>query len=369
MRILVVHPRMSIMGGGERVAIHSMLAANRMGHEVTLLSEEFDTKRFEDFFGCYGLFDEVHEISYREFQPVVSSKALLYQRLFYYQTQFRRVLRRDRPFDLVLGTQDVGYVPNVSAPVVQYCYFPEYFRHLQTTPGSALWRIYYAPARIFYQNRVNHIDSFFAVSDYTREFVKRVWQRESTTLYPPCPTELYKSTGKDREDLVITTGRIVPEKRMHLFEDVARQLPGIRFLIIGSVTNVGDPYYRSLVEKKPENLSILLSPLRKVREIVAKAKAYVHCAEGEHFGITIVEAMASGCVPVVHDSGGPREIVTPEVGYVWRDPNEAAHQISTIVKDDALQAKLSRAASDRAELFSTKAFESSLIQNLRNYLP
>ncbi len=42
MRILVLHPRMSIKGGGERVAIHSLNAALKAGHEVCLLSEEFD---------------------------------------------------------------------------------------------------------------------------------------------------------------------------------------------------------------------------------------------------------------------------------------------------------------------------------------
>jgi len=82
MRILVVHPRMSIMGGGERVAIHSMLAGMNMGHEVTLLSEEFDVQRFEDFFGCYGLFEKVRQLSYPEFKPLVRSWALLYQRLY-----------------------------------------------------------------------------------------------------------------------------------------------------------------------------------------------------------------------------------------------------------------------------------------------
>jgi len=368
MRILVVHPRMSIMGGGERVAIHSMLASCKMGHEVSLLSEEFNTKRFEDFFGCYGLFDRVHELSYPEFKPVIGPRALLYQRLIFYQEQFRKVLAKARPFDLVLGTQDVGYVPNVSARVVQYCYFPEYFKHLQSVSASPLWKIYYSPARIFYRNRVNHIASFLSVSDYTREFVRRIWQRESSTLYPPCPTELYKSTSNNREDLVVTTGRIVPEKRMHLLADIARQLPAIKFLIIGSVANLDDPYYLSLLERKPDNLSIILSPLRKVREILSKAKVYVHCAEGEHFGITIVEAMASGCVPVVHDSGGPKEIVTPEVGFHWRYPNEATQQISMIVKDSTLRSRLSRSASERAELFSTSAFESSLMRYLTNYL-
>src|SRR2546430_6792792 len=49
-----------------RVAIHSMLAGMNMGHEVTLLSEEFDVQRFEDFFGCYGLFEKVWQLSRSE---------------------------------------------------------------------------------------------------------------------------------------------------------------------------------------------------------------------------------------------------------------------------------------------------------------
>ncbi len=37
--------------------------------------------------------------------------------------------------------------------------------------------------------------------------------------------------------------------------------------------------------------------------------------EGEHFGISIVEAMALGCLPIVHDSGGMREFVPAQYRY------------------------------------------------------
>ena len=358
---------MGIMGGGERVAIHSIMAALSMGHEVALLSEQFDTKRFEDFFGCYGLLSKVDRISYPEFRPRIASSALLYQRLYYYQRQFRATLSRGQLFDLALGTQDVGYVPTVRAPVVQYCYFPEYFSHLQSASASPLWNFYYMPARLFYKNRVKHIDKFLAVSDYTRRFVKKTWRRDSITVYPPCPVEIYKSYNQDRENLAVTVGRIVPEKRMHLFLDMAKKLPNIQFVIIGSVTSQNERYHKFLTEKSPSNLSILLSPLRKARDILTKAKVYVHCAEGEHFGITIVEAMASGCVPVVHDSGGPREIVTREVGFRWTETTQAADQISKLMENEPFRTKLSEAASVRANTFSTEAYESTLTHELAKY--
>src|SRR5437773_7000176 len=271
MRILVVHPRMSIMGGGERVAIHSMLAGMTMGHEVTLLSEEFDVQRFEDFFGCHGLFENIRILSYPCFKPLIRSWALLYQRLYYYQTQFRKTLSGKNQFDIVLSTQDVGYVPSTRAPVVQYCYFPEYFSHLQAS-SSPMWRLYYRPASAYYRNRVRRVRVLLSVSDFTRGFVQRKWGRDSTTVYPPCPVEAYSNLSRvqPRENLVVTVGRFVPEKRFHIFVEFARMVPGTRFVAIGSLSDGNSAYYELLRRLAPENVSFVLSPLRKVKDLLGR---------------------------------------------------------------------------------------------------
>jgi len=47
--------------------------------------------------------------------------------------------------------------------------------------------------------------------------------------------------------------------------------------------------------------------------------------EGEHFGIAPVEGLASGCVTVVHNSGGMREFIPPE--YRW----ETYEDLKTII--------------------------------------
>ena len=368
MKILLIHPRLSVKGGGERVAIHSILAATKAGHEVSLLTEEFDEPSFEDFFGCSGLFDQVERSYYPAFKPVLGPRALLYQRLAYHWFKIKRATSENR-FDLVLSTQDIGYVPSTSVPVIQYCYFPEYFSHLQTTSPSPVWRLYYRPASDYYRNRVHHVRTLLSVSNYTGRFVKEKWHRESLTVYPPCPVEEYSQLGKrqTRENLVVTIGRVVPEKRFHLFVELSRMIPDTRFMAIGSLSKASTGYYETLKKTAPENFSFVISPLRKVREILGRAKAYVHCAEGEHFGITIVEGMAAGCVPVVHDSGGPKEIVTSEVGFRWNNLAAAAQQIIQIAKDDNLRDQLSHAASSRAELFNARAFESQVNKVLGDY--
>ena len=364
MKVLLIHPRLSVKGGGERVAIHSILAATKAGHEVTLLSEEFDEASFADFYGCPGLFDKVDRFYYPAFKPVLGPRFLLYQRLIYHWLRIRKAVSRDS-FDIVLSTQDIGYVPSTHAPVIQYCYFPEYFSHLQTG-SSPVWRLYYRPASTYYRNRVRRVGILLSVSDFTRGFVAKKWERDSKTVYPPCPVEDYSefTNVKSRENLVVTIGRIVPEKRFHLFIELARIVPKTRFVAIGSLSDETSAYYDQLKKSAPENVSFVLSPLRKVRDILGRAMAYVHCAENEHFGITIVEAMAAGCVPIVHDSGGPKEIVTSDVGLRWSNLSVAARQIVMLAENDSLRRELSAAASVRARQFRPEVFESEMTRIL-----
>src|SRR6267143_1675166 len=179
MKVLLVHPRMSVKGGGERVAIHSILAASKAGHEVSLVSEEFDEAGFEDFYGCPGLFNKVNRAYYPAFKPILGPRVLLYQRLAYHGLRIRGIVSRNS-FDIVLSTQDIGYVPSTRAPVMQYCYFPEYFSHLELS-SSPIWRLYYRPASHYYRNRVRRVRILLSVSDFTRGFVQKRWGRDSMT--------------------------------------------------------------------------------------------------------------------------------------------------------------------------------------------
>jgi glycosyltransferase involved in cell wall biosynthesis len=366
MRIIIVHPRMSVMGGGERVAIHSIKEALREGHEVYLATEGFDVERFEDFFGVKGLFEDVRLITYRPFRPLIR-KAVLYQRLIYHQSRLRMLVSKRSGFDLILNTAEVANQPGASIPAIAYCYFPDYFSHLESNGASRLWELYYWPAKVFYHDRVSRIDRLLAVSDFTRQFVRERWGRESTTLYPPCPVDLYSNLRLPKRDLVVTVGRIAPEKRIGLFLEIARRLPSIEFAIIGSVATDKAPYYDSLKAAAPCNVSFVIAPLRKVSELLGSAKVYVHCAQNEHFGITIVEAMAAGCVPVVNDTGGPREIVSDDVGYRWNNVNQAIGQVSSLIEDEALRRELSKAAVSRARQFGPDAFESGMRRVLHEY--
>ena len=77
----------------------------------------------------------------------------------------------------------------------------------------------------------------------------------------------------------------------------------------------------------------------------------------EHFGITTVEAMAAGCVPVVIDKAGQREIVRHGTdGYRWTTLAELEALTRTVAGDEPLRARLAASAVERAATFSEEAF-------------
>jgi glycosyltransferase involved in cell wall biosynthesis len=52
--------------------------------------------------------------------------------------------------------------------------------------------------------------------------------------------------------------------------------------------------------------------------------------EGEHFGIAPVEGLASGCVTLVHNSGGMKEFIPEE--YRWETYDELKEKIVRLME-------------------------------------
>ena len=114
------------------------------------------------------------------------------------------------------------------------------------------------------------------------------------------------------------------------------------------------------------------APGALVEELLASASIYWHGAglgedpqrhpnRFEHFGISVVEAMAAGAVPLVFGAAGPAEIVRDGVdGRHWSTLGQLADQTVELVGDEAALASLSTSAIVRAADFSAAAFADRL---------
>jgi glycosyltransferase involved in cell wall biosynthesis len=83
----------------------------------------------------------------------------------------------------------------------------------------------------------------------------------------------------------------------------------------------------------------------------------------EHFGITPVEAMAGGCVPVLLGKGAlPELIVDGESGYLWRTRDEWKARTLAVIRDPALAARLRGRAIERSRRFGEQVFRERLLE-------
>jgi glycosyltransferase involved in cell wall biosynthesis len=188
-----------------------------------------------------------------------------------------------------------------------------------------------------YEANVADVDAIVANSRNVAGRVERYLHRKAEVVYPPVDVSRYRFGRVG--DAWLAVNRLSHEKRIGLQVETFRRLPQERLLIAGG-PGVGvdaEKFIRSL--DPPSNVTFLgeLDDAR-LRDLYATCRGLVATAEDEDFGMTPVEAMASGKAVVAVDEGGYRETVVPgETG--WRVPATAG----------ALGAAIEAASPDRLD--------------------
>ena len=352
-KILIVHPLMSAMGGGERLCCESMIALNKRGHDLTLLSGEFAPGKIERFFGFEGLFNN---IQLRTYSTPRADRFGTYNHLLHHLKMQKKVIPSSWTYDLVFSTQDVGYIPDYSTPVLQWGYFPNSF------PRG----IYGWPLRFHYSLKIKRIGLILAISEYSKSNFDRSWKVPTTLVYPACNMIRPEAS---RENIVVTAARGVPEKNLELFWETAKKVPGLEFVLLLTVDPRFVDYSKSIRRACPPNGRVIVNPAKELyHSVLAKSLIYLHLMRGEHFGITVVESMSAGCVPVVHASGGPQEIVD-DSGLLWHEPDEIPRLLD--LADNSYDS-LSKLSKERARFFSGEKFDKTfgeLLEGISSRLP
>jgi glycosyltransferase involved in cell wall biosynthesis len=229
---------------------------------------------------------------------------------------------------------------------------------------------------------LSFLDSYqqvVSISDYTAHWVQRYWGRSSEVLYPPVHTSAVPAGAK--QPMVLSIGRFFAAERGHSKKQlelvrafVAAQerglLEGWEYHLVGGCSDEDRPYLEQ-VRRAGAGHAVHLhpnAPRELVRELLGSASLFWH-ATGlgedledrpwafEHFGITTVEAMAAGCVPVVIAHAGQGEIVRDGTdGYLFTTLDELVQRSAALAADPTTRAALAAAAVARADTFSEHAF-------------
>ncbi len=171
---------------------------------------------------------------------------------------------------------------------------------------------------------VSHIASIASNSVFTQVRVKKYLHRESELVYPPTQTNKFhfEKTG----DYWLSVNRIISYKRIDIQMKAFAQLPNEKLIILGpyekSSTSIE---YVDLVKKiKPPNVTIIegADSFQELVNYYANCKGFITTCLNEDFGMTAIEAMASGKPVIAPYEGGYREtVIDGKTGLHIKDIN------------------------------------------------
>lgn len=225
-------------------------------------------------------------------------------------------------------------------------------------------------------------------SQFTKNVIEPLWPIKVDLVHHPLVDidEINSMTTLiKKEKIILSVGRFFRQlhsKRQDVLIDVFRQLvtkypqetKGWRLVFIGSVE---DQKYLSQIKRKKRDLPIEFYhdlDRKKLLEWYGRASIYWHATgfgvnpkkypeKVEHFGISTAEAMAAGCVPIVHGKGGQLEVVGDKLNeLLWFVQQECLEKTKQIINDRVLRKEYQNKAKQQVKIFSKDVFEQKLFK-------
>jgi glycosyltransferase involved in cell wall biosynthesis len=178
--------------------------------------------------------------------------------------------------------------------------------------------------RLWDRCAADRVDVFVAQSKYVAERIRKYYRRDSEVINPPVNAGLFKpDSGYD--DYFLMAGRLIPYKRADLVVEAFNDL-GLPL----KVTGVGSELER-LKQMAKSNVEFLGRVSDgELAKLYSRCKAFIF-PQVEDFGITPLEAMASGRPVIAYRAGGALETVSDgKTGLFFE--NQDKESIKEVVK-------------------------------------
>jgi glycosyltransferase involved in cell wall biosynthesis len=379
MKVLLCHFSFATIGGAERVALNiAQYLHTVLGASVDILC--FDAPDRDKIGRQFGT-DFGNGIKFVELNAPFGTQLQLI-RIAHVHREARKIARN---YDLCLSTyneQDFGF------RAIQYVHHPifesrEILRTYRIIPREniidripLLERFYYSALNVYSgTSRVRRRSNITLTnSEFMSGILKQCGYTDLQVLYPGfLDDSTEKVSISEKKHQIFSLGRIEPDKHtlelVDLYAALHREDPSLRLIICGMSSSED---YLSEVKNRIRTLGIpielhLNKPRNEVLELVRESAWYINPKPFEHFGIASVEAIQAGCIPLLHDSGGNKELM-PFEDLRFKDAESLTEVYSKLHNSETLKDSVTKALEQRSTLYSSSAFFELFHEIVRLYL-
>lgn len=225
-------------------------------------------------------------------------------------------------------------------------------------------------------------DLFLPNSNFTKTFLQEWWpeipESKINLLYPP--VQKIEDLHLARKNHIMVCSRIERDKNLESLIDAFKSSTFLKEnykLVIAGGSDEGSLYLPELkAYSNGANIEIRENlPFNEIVRLYNESKFFWHCKgyavdekkdpyKCEHFGITTVEAMSAGCIPIVINKAGQKEIVSDDCGKKWLTLQEIISITEELARDNTNIESYSEKCRERANFFLFDEFS----KNLKNIL-
>lgn len=231
-------------------------------------------------------------------------------------------------------------------------------------------------------------DLFLADSKFSKKWTRTYWDKKSIVLYPPIDTDEFKP-GKKKK-MILNVGRFFVgghSKRHDIMVEAFKKLvdsgkipDGWELHFVGGVSSGSEhSEYLKKVQEESNGYSVyfhISASFDELKKLYSEATIYWHATgfgvnekkepyKMEHFGITPIESMAAGCIPIVYRGGGLTEIVGEDDVLTWKTVSELVKNTSTFINNNDLTDKYSKIMVKKSQKYSREEFAEKLLEYIK----